>query len=297
VLVAAMLGVSIACNTPLPYPAGKTTRFTVKRPEGERYYEVFIPTGYDNSKQVPLHLCFHGLNDNCMDMMDNSGLKQFAQQDGFIFVTPCGSIGELGIAWNSGTCCGFTEHSKTDDFEFTSIIVANITSELCIDKGRIFASGFSNGAMMASVIGCKLSDTFRAVASVSGVVEQRPGNQGGLTACDQNYTNATGRVSELNIHGTLDIVVPWDGDPLLGFPPIPEDFTRWSKRNKCTGTPVQTFHNGTFSNQVYQTCASSTQVELVKHAGGVHAWPRTKDFDTPTYIVEFFQRTSSTPRY
>jgi hypothetical protein len=106
--------------------------------------------------------------------------------------------------------------------------------------------------------------------------------------CSKDYSNFTRRVSTVNIHGNLvsaafhvsaitadpivrqDFVVPWDGDVLLGFPAVPDDFSAWGARNNCTGSPVQTFKKGAYSDLKYESCADDTVVQLVKHELGGH---------------------------
>src|SRR4051812_17011422 len=114
--------------------------------------------------------------------------------------------------------------------------------------------------MFAETLACEASDLFSAVTSVSGVVELEPGNDGGLAACTSDYSKFNRSVSVLLIHGDGDLVVPWTGDAILGFPPVPTDFSDWSERNLCVGDPVQTFSSPPISNQVYQNCSRSTQI-------------------------------------
>ena len=45
-----------------------------------------------------------------------------------------------------------------------------MASKLCIAKDKVFATGFSNGAMMAYEIALRKSDVFAAVAPVEGSV-------------------------------------------------------------------------------------------------------------------------------
>jgi len=149
-------------------------------------------------------------------------------------------------------------------------------------------TGFSNGAMMAEILGCVAPDLFHATVSVSGIVELEPGNSQGETACDNAYANFTQKISTSNIHGDLDFLVPWTGDMILGFPDVPTNFADWSKRNLCSGSPVTTFSKGAYTESTYQSCEDGTTVRLVHHAGGGHQWPRDSDFDTPTYVVDFF---------
>lgn len=57
--------------------------------------------------------------------------------------------------------------SKTD-VDFTDAILAQVESDLCIDKTRIFATGFSFGGAMSLALACTRADVFRGVAFFSG---------------------------------------------------------------------------------------------------------------------------------
>jgi len=117
-----------------------------------------------------------------------------------------------------------------------------------------------------------------------------PGNDEGEQNCDSQYAAFNKPVPVLHVHGNADVVVPYDGNEALGFPPVPTDFADWGKRNGCQGDAVNTFTKGPYSNQVYQTCNGSTTIELVTNDGGSHEWPIDDDFDTSTYIWSFFQK-------
>jgi poly(3-hydroxybutyrate) depolymerase len=51
---------------------------------------------------------------------------------------------------------------------FTDAILAQIEDALCVDKTRVFATGFSFGGGMAMALACTRADIFRAVAFFSG---------------------------------------------------------------------------------------------------------------------------------
>lgn len=265
--------------------------FNVSRPEGTRYYYVWVPKSYDASRPAPLYLAFHGLNDNCLNFGHATGFIQFAEENGFLFVYPCGTIGLLGIAWNAGVCC-LPFNTVTDDFAFASTVVSNMKGAFNVDAGRVYAAGFSNGAFLAESIGCQQAGTFAATASVSGVTELKPGNSGGIAACDAAYANSSARVSTMNVHGTLDFVVPFTGDALLGFPPIPDDMDAWARRNGCKPNATVTFQRGPFTGYEWPGCDDNSTVSLVVNKGGTHEWPMTGDFNTTSAIVEFFSKHS-----
>lgn len=194
--------------------------------------------------------------------------------------------GLLGNAWNAGTCC--LQPTNVDDVEFTREIVADVSKKFHVNKHKIYVSGFSNGAMMAERLLCEAADIFSAAASVSGVVELEPGNDQGLAACDESFSKFNKSISLLHIHGDFDPVVPYTGDAILGFPPVPQDTDRWVERNNCHGNATTTFKKGAYSNQVWKHCPHGNKIELVRHSLGGHVWPRDNDFSAPNYIVNFF---------
>lgn len=72
------------------------------------------------------------------------------------------------------SCKGFFKRCDwctcLDSVAFTQKILDDTFSKLCIDKNKIFATGFSNGAMMAYEIALRKSDVFAAVAPAEGSV-------------------------------------------------------------------------------------------------------------------------------
>ena len=62
---------------------------------------------------------------------------------------------------------GMGSWSKAD-VELTDAILTQLEDDLCIDKSRIFATGFSFGGAMSLALACQRADVFRAVAFFSG---------------------------------------------------------------------------------------------------------------------------------
>jgi poly(3-hydroxybutyrate) depolymerase len=54
------------------------------------------------------------------------------------------------------------------DVAFTDAIVAQLEGDLCVDKTRLFATGFSFGGGMAMALACTRAEVFRGVAFFSG---------------------------------------------------------------------------------------------------------------------------------
>lgn len=94
--------------------------------------------------------------------------------------------------------CDWT--SCADDLGFVETLLDHLEETLCIDRNRVYATGFSNGAMLVYNLGMSsLSRRFAAIAPVEGGV-----HPGFLARPDVP-------VSLLDIHGTQDTTVPING--------------------------------------------------------------------------------------
>jgi len=156
---------SAGCGASNP-PAGGG--YTIDVSGTTRQYVLGLPASYDTQHPYPLVLTFHGHSYSANSVADggppgragsSSALPyygiQSASNDGAIFVAPQA----IGSGWSS------------DDVAFVDALVAQIESDLCVDEARVFASGFSMGAIMTITIGCAEGDKFRAIAAMSGEIQ------------------------------------------------------------------------------------------------------------------------------
>ena len=128
---------------------------TLQYDNASRNYILRAPDSYDSSHAYRLVLAYAWSGGSSTDVA-NTNYFTFATLDGenTIFVAPNASNG--AGSWSSG------------DVEFTDAILAQIEDDLCIDKSRVFATGFSFGGGMAMALACTRADVFRAVAFFSG---------------------------------------------------------------------------------------------------------------------------------
>ncbi|EPY26129.1 polyhydroxybutyrate depolymerase [Angomonas deanei] len=309
---------------------GALTEVSVEVTPGEtRKFLLYVPNSYKSSMMkrreqstgdaaphytpVALQLLFHGLNDNSDNFIKATEFMPYAEQYNYIIASASGTLGWLGYAWNSGTCCGFTSEEKPNEFLFIQRIIEIITNEmnLCVHQDKLFATGFSNGAMLAEVLGCHMPYTIRVATSVGGVVEVRPGNAEGLAKCTTLATEADKangadgkrRTSVLMIRGDNDNMVAWGGNAILGFPSVEDDVKGWVSRNGCTSDVTTTINTSFYENYIYENCHVEEQarhsplerggesiVELVRVKGGSHTWPEANNFSTTDYIIDFTRR-------
>ena len=164
-----------------------------------RSYLVHIPKSYDGSKAWPVVLAFHGAGNNGAMMVPYSGLNDKADEAGFIAVYPNGT-GRVRtfLTWNAGNCCGFASQNKVDDVALVRALLDDLGTVVRVDPKRIYATGMSNGGMMAYRLGSELSDRIAAIAPVAGSM--------GAKTCSPLRP-----VPVIAFHGTDDDFVPFKG--------------------------------------------------------------------------------------
>ncbi len=252
----------------------------------ERSYRLHVPAGLDPLAPSALVVALHGGGGNGTNMQPKIGLDAVANRESFLVAYPDGS-GRLDgylLTWNAGNCCGYALDEQVDDTAFLRAMVEDISHTHSIDRRRVFATGMSNGGMMAYRLACEAADLFAAVAPVAGALN--------LETCEPS-----GPVSVLAIHGTADQHVLFEG----GAPAITVDshsridhsvryaVTFWAARNGCALQAAQT-QVGSVLHEVYSGCEAGSAVELIAVDGGGHAWPGAAKFspqgDEPSQAVD-----------
>jgi poly(3-hydroxybutyrate) depolymerase len=120
-----------------------------------RKYILRVPDGYDESHPYRLVLAYAWSGASASQVV-SANYFTFATLDSknTIFAAPEASDG--AGTWSNG------------DVAFTDAILAQLEGDLCIDRTRVFATGFSFGGAMAMALGCTRADVFRGVAFFSG---------------------------------------------------------------------------------------------------------------------------------
>jgi poly(3-hydroxybutyrate) depolymerase len=133
---------------------------------GTRSYILRAPDNYDSNHPYRLVLAYHWMGGTAQQVADGTGATEAPfyglwnlANNSTIFVAPVG----LGSGANTGW-----PNTDGQDVAFADAILAQLEAGLCIDTGRIFATGFSYGAGMSYALACARPDVFRGVALYSG---------------------------------------------------------------------------------------------------------------------------------
>src|SRR5215831_5938057 len=95
-----------------------------------------------------------------------------ADREGFLAVYPYGTgvMKAKLLTWNAGPCCGYAQKNKIDDVAFVAALLDDLAARVDYDRARVYATGHSNGAMMAYRLAQDLSDRIAAIAPVGGAL-------------------------------------------------------------------------------------------------------------------------------
>ncbi len=232
---------SAGCGTDPTLTSGSRT---IQSAGQNRSYILRIPDDYDNTHPYRLVFAYHWRGGTMQDVDGGGssgaawsyyGLREQAD-DSTIFVAPQG----IGNGW---------PNSNGQDLAFTDDMLELIQDDLCVDKRRIFALGFSYGGGMSYALACARPDVFRAVAIYSGGV---------LSGCE----GGTQPVAYLGIHGL--------GDGTLNISGGRDMRDRFVDNNGCTAQNPPEPDPGSLTHTctTYQGCMDGYPVEWCAFDGG-----------------------------
>ena len=235
-----------------------------------------LPSRYNGRSAMPVVVDLHGYGVSAADMVKITKLGTYGNRDGFITITP--QVARRLPYWTTGF--------KSKDVAFLRGVLSHVESTLCVDQNRLFVTGYSNGAIMASVLACVDAAQIAAIAPVSGI--DNPAN------CTPSRP-----VSVVAFHGTSDPLVPYTGglgaeayklplpagtkgniSQLLGNnvpqstkgPSIPKATAAWATRDGCASSSTTRVVAKNVALISY-ACPNGATVSLYRIRGGGHTWP------------------------
>jgi len=274
----------------------ETIERTVRVGAGERSYEIDLPARTALERALPAVLVFHGGGGNAASVRQQARMSIKGSAEGFVAVYPQGSGGIAGKlrTWNAGTCCGWAMQHRVDEMAFVAAVLDDLGTVVAIDRSRVYATGISNGGMMAYRVACAFADRIAAIAVVAGE----------MTSSDE--CRPVRPVAVLVVHGSADRNLPFDGGPgaraiaVHEVKSVASAIEFWRRSDGCSEPPARE-RNGAVARTRYATCEGGSEVELIVIEGGGHSWPGgdrlarfldppSTDLDATDEIWRFFAR-------
>ena len=246
-----------------------------------RSYILHVPPKRGDRAR-PVVIAFHGGGGNAPGFRDYAGLNAVADREGFLVVYPNGTglLRTALLTFNAGdNCCGSAQRQQVDDVGFAVAVLEDVARRASIDRRRVYATGHSNGGIMAYRLAAERADIVAAIAPVAG-------------AMSLSTFKPTRPVPVLHIHSVDDpraLYTGGEGPPFPGtdtrvtHAPVPAALGRWIAHNGCrpepttaevrrgkAGTPDASH---TATKLVYSPCTSGAEVVHWKLTVAGHGWP------------------------
>ncbi|MCB0510498.1 MAG: hypothetical protein KDC82_07015 [Bacteroidetes bacterium] len=256
----------------------------------ERNFILYVPASYDGTSPVPLVINLHGYGSDAPQQALYGNFRNLADVDNFLIVQPNGTFDLSGTRyWNA-----FVNSGAVDDVNFISELIDSLSEDYNIDQSKVFSTGMSNGGFMSYKLACELSGKIAKIASVTG----------SMNTMLENTCNPGKAVPVMQIHGTADPTVAYNGS--IGVMAIEDVVDFWVNNNNCNPTPltsslpdINTADNSTVQRFVYTGGDNNSEVIFYKITNGGHTWPdaffdipagnTNKDFNASQVIWEFFK--------
>lgn len=244
----------------------------------ERHYVVHVPKGYDPKRHWPAVIMFHGGGGTAKAVMWDTGWTEKADKEGFLAVFPDGTARDPSRpanfranpqTWNDGSKRLNVGAAKRNiaDVKFVSAMLDDLKARFSVDKLRVYATGFSNGASMTFRVARELSSVIAAAAPVAGVdwlEDKKPDRP----------------VPLMYITGTADPLNPIDGGRIrIGLksfgekPATREMIGRWAKIHGCPKEPRLVHNKDGAKGIAYGRAGDAASVVFYTLDGHGHHWP------------------------
>jgi polyhydroxybutyrate depolymerase len=223
-----------------------------------RTFILYVPESYSEGTELPLMLNFHGFSGSAEAQMFSADMRPLAESENFILVYPQGALLSSGFPhWNPDPIGG-NNKSDIDDIGFIEVIIDSLDEELNIDLSRVYASGYSNGGYLIYGLACRLSNKIAAVGSVAGT----------MLSSTLNNCAASAPIGVINIHGTADYDVPYNGT--TGLKSATDVVNFWKDLNQSEIEEIS--ENNGFNQYDYNDLNGDTYVRHFKIINGGHTW-------------------------
>jgi polyhydroxybutyrate depolymerase len=234
--------------------------------DATRPFTLYTPSSYRDDTPMPLVILLHGLGRSGELVETYFELQPLAESQGFLYVHPDGTAHPAGDQFWDATdaCCGFG--STADDVTYLTSIIDQVGDTRNVDSSRVHVMGHSNGGFMSYRMACDAAERVAAIASVAGA-----------TWVDTSRCNPSEPVSVLQVHGTADVAIEYDGggtppDSGGAYPGAATSVATWAEYDGCDAESVTTAGTLDLDSSLPGEETVVTRVDGCPNGVGVELW-------------------------
>jgi polyhydroxybutyrate depolymerase len=170
------------------------------------------------------------------------------------------------------------EKNPAGDVAFFDQLLDKLVAAYSVDANRLFATGYSDGGLMAFRLGCSMGKRIAAIAAVAAAL---PKDMSGRCELARS-------VPLLMLNGTSDPVIRYGGGLVKGAAlttlSVQATAEKWAGLDRCVGKPALTTlpprdKQGMETRvSTYSGCRDRADVALYAIEGGGNTWPSGDEF-------------------
>ncbi len=232
-----------------------------------RTYILNLPPTYYEKNTFSLIIAMHGGGGSAKQCESAYDLTEKANTENYVIVYPEG-VQSDGVfkarTWNAGTCCDYAVEKDINDVKYIGAVIDELVKNYQINPKKVFATGMSNGAMLAYRLACEIPEKITAIAPVAG------------TQTLGKPCNATKPIPILHFHSVLDLNVMPNGGKGVGgntYPSILAGLTTWGGINQCKTTVKVTQDDAKYKLTQWLDCQNNAVISYYLTKDGGHSWP------------------------
>jgi polyhydroxybutyrate depolymerase len=269
---------------------------------------MHVPEEYSVDTPLPLLVVLHGGGGSARFASRVHGWIDLSNKERCLVVFPEATLAdptrpaavrENPRIWNDGSRRSEVARRNVDDIGYLKAVLDDVRSHFAVAPGRIFVTGFSNGASMAFRVGIELADHVTAIAPVSGhlcLTKPQPARP----------------LSMLYMIGMDDPMNPFAGGPVRTpwgqrrqRPPVMDSILTWVQLIGASDRPALREQTDGVRRVMYGPGSSGCEVQLYTIEGQGHEWPgaertlprsisgaQTKKLNATQTIWNFFKSTN-----
>jgi polyhydroxybutyrate depolymerase len=260
--------------------ASPDTLLVVRVDTTQRRALLHMPPAASAGHPLPLVIAFHGAQGTAQGFSNGTGFNDAADMRGVLVAYPDAPLGN----WAEDCGCNNADRLGANDTGFIRALVDSIARIAPLDRQRIYAVGFSQGALFTMRLGCQLAERFAAVAGVAGAI----------SAPLSERCRPIRPIATLWLVGKNDTVFPYVGSGtgrsrLLG---AEATFRHWLSLDQCQSSATEPYSGGAggIERRSGRGCAAGVEVTLYAVRAGGHAWRASPALDTNRLLLDFFLR-------
>lgn len=281
----------------------------------ERSFDLFVPETMPLGRRQPALFMWHGCGSDPEKFQEESEMHLRAAQrrEQYYVLYPrgtssalspdlqhtCQSADGVRCGWNSGFPapggCDVPTNPYPDDVGFASALLRWVEVNLCVDPGRVFIAGFSNGGSMTYKLACEIPTPFAGMMTI-GAAAGASVTPGTPTGCAPAK-----KLPSINVCGSLDSCYGGGGATLRSQLATFAAFNNCSNAADGDVTIVERRLSETSYCLVADACPVSLQTKACGVTGLGHCWPNVpgagdlpcrnqnpENFDASEYTLLFF---------